>query len=257
MAISKAWWLLLFLFNSKSSSGAIGNAKMINLINKSSKFDDRPFMDIKNIDTIVLHQTDMSDKDGIPAIKNRPSTWANVKSNFGVDASGNAYQLNELTRNTGSSNGWNGRSIAIEVDGAYYGIEGDERTFRRNIKYDVNIRDENGNIIRKETRTLIRKPTQISQGTINALRLTIKSIVEEIAKLGGKIKFIVSHRQSSENRVSDPGEAIWRNGAIWARENLGLITPNGVYKGTGYPVPRQWDETASADYFDYMHGKRK
>lgn len=270
--MNQKWFLLLLLLSGKSE--AKGMAQLKDITKLSTKFDSRPFMDPRVVDTIVVHQTDMSDKDGIPAIKNNPEVWKNIKSNFGIDASGTVYQVNETLRNTMSSNGWNGRSVAIETDGAYYGIEGDERTFRRDIKYFATAKDANGKpipeldaagnikkdsdgntIYKKVEKHLIRKPTKLSQGTKDGLELAIATIINEVAAKGGKIRYLVTHRQSSEDRVSDPGQAIYQV-MMQLAAKYGLDTRIDVYKGSGYPIPVEWDYRSKHGYFDFVKGKR-
>lgn len=141
---------------------------------------------------------------------------------------------------------FNARDVGIEVDGYYAGVEGDDSTFWR------------------PKSTPDRQPMGESGPQFMAARETCRFIIEEVARHGGKIKYIHAHRQTSMSRISDPGELIWREIAEPIIEEFGLsfggpdfyvpqntnITEKDIYSGSGpgYPIPREWSPRGTWGY---------
>lgn len=143
---------------------------------------------------------------------------------------------------------FNKTDVGVEIDGYFSGVEGDEKTFwRPRAKPD-------------------RKPMRTSEAQFEAARQTLEFIIDEVAKHGGKVKYIHAHRQTSASRRSDPGELIWKNVAmpIMSKHGLscggpGFFVPKGVdavdrdvwtSRGPGRPIPKEWDPTMKYGYFD-------
>ncbi|NBO36629.1 N-acetylmuramoyl-L-alanine amidase [bacterium] len=150
------------------------------------------------ITSIVLHQTACQ-------LGERPDRWYSVPIHIGITRSGKILWLNDFTFNLPHANGFNGRSIGIEIDGAFAGIEGDMKTFWR---------PAGSNAL----------PQEASVEQLGAARVAVRWICEEVARHGGKILNILAHRQSSKDRVSDPGSRIWQNVGVWAL-HLKTATP--------------------------------
>lgn len=182
---------------------------------------------------IALHQTDGAEGESA-------SAWRNVDSHVGISAGGKIFLLHPLEQLTWSTNALNPSSIAIEVSGHFAGVEGDPKTYRRLVKLP------SGQVVDRGP------ASKLTQAQVTALRKAIAWIVQTVAQQGGKVLEVVAHRQATDtskfNRRSDPGEAVWRAGAVWARNTLGLSTPLDQTWGLGMPIPAAWDDEASSEY---------
>ena len=97
----------------------------------------------------------------------------------------------------------------------------------------------------------------------------MRFFIREVARHGGKIKYIHAHRQTSKTRRSDPGELIWKSIAVpimrefdltfgWdgvAQEDFAVPDKKHrigrhcwTTRGPGKPIPREWDDNATAKY---------
>lgn len=121
-------------------------------------------------------------------------------------------------------NKYNARSLGLEVDGRYAGIEGDPRTVWGG------------------------EPTELTTATIDAARCALRWLVETGRAEGMPITQIRAHRQSSATRRSDPGQALWMHVALWGRDELGLETACAEVLGDGRPVPVAWDPDGVGRY---------
>jgi hypothetical protein len=127
-----------------------------------------------------------------------------------------------------AANGWNAKTISIEVSGRYYGVEGNDRTYWKNRKNPL-------------------PPQQLTPEAATALDGVIRWIHADVAARGGCIKVMVAHRQSSATRPADPGQAIWQ-AALPVAHELGIKTANDTTLGDGLPIPREWDPTSGERY---------
>lgn len=117
-------------------------------------------------------------------------------------------------------NGFNTETLGIEITGRFAGLESDP------------------------ARTTWGGTAQpITDEIVAAGREAVRIATVEGRKAGAPIEYIVAHRQSSENRRSDPGEGLWKAVVLdYAVPVLGLITRPAHTVGSGKPIPRQWDE---------------
>lgn len=174
------------------------------------------------ITSIVLHQTACT-------LGERPERWHSIPIHIGITKSGKILWLNDFTFNLPHANSFNSRSIGIEIDGAFAGIEGNMKTFWR-------------------PQGSSAMPQEASSEQIGAARVAVRWICEEVARQGGKILNILAHRQSSKDRVSDPGSRIWKNVGVWAQEELGLSDGGEGFVQGGNPIPMEWDPKRTAKY---------
>jgi len=175
----------------------------------------------KQVTGIVLHQTAV-------VLGENPTRWATIGAHLGVTRGGQVVWMHDLEKIVWHGNGFNGFTVGIELDGTYAGIEGDDRTFWRP-KGEPNLRAQ--------------LPTD---ALVDAAQATVRWIYAEVARRGGRVERLLAHRQSSKERQSDPGSALWKRVAkpLLADEDLGLTDGGLGYKvGTGYPIPEAWDET--------------
>lgn len=160
---------------------------------------------MKSIDSIVLHQ--MAFDRG-----NDLAKYNQVGAHFIVMHNGSIGQLYDYSDYLNASNGFNGRSIAIEFAGNFP---------------DPDFKWWPGN----KSRSLLT-PAQAYAG-----RSLIYKIVSEI----DTIKYIYGHCQSSNTRPVDPGPDIWLNVAEWGIDTYGLTDKlPKPSTGSGIPIPRSW-----------------
>ena len=172
------------------------------------------------ITAIVLHQTACT-------LGERPQRWHSVPIHVGITKHGRMLHLNDLTYNLPHANGFNSRSVGIEIDGSYEGVEGQRHTWWAGGQ---------------------AQPDTLSQAAVQACREAIIWLCEEVRHHGGQITHILAHRQSSKDRVSDPGSAIWQALGVWAQHSLGLLDGGEGYAQGGLPIPREWDIRRVARY---------
>lgn len=176
----------------------------------------------KDTTAIVLHQTAC-------VLGETPERWFGVPIHVGVTRGGKVLYLNEFTWNLPHANGFNSRSVGIELDGTYEGIEGDRSTWWPSPGY--------------------KEPLRPTSELIASGREAIRWICSVANKNGGKITHILSHRQSSKDRVSDPGSRLWQELGLWAQNELGLSDGGDSFVvGEGRPIPKQWDSSKAAKY---------
>ena len=166
---------------------------------------------------IVLHQTAC-------CLGEKPARWGTVGAHLGVTRAGQVIWMHDFERIVWHANGFNNFTVGIEMDGEYAGIEGDDHTFWRP-------HDEPN-----------RQPQTATDELVNAAKATVRWIREEVARHGGKVKQLLAHRQSSGDRQSDPGSALWQRVGMPLHVELGLDDGGLDYKvGTGYRIPEAWD----------------
>jgi len=181
----------------------------------------------KNIDAIVLHQTGCR-------MPTSPNGWASLRAQIGiprVDGRPMIYAINPPTSLMYHANSLNKRSIGIEIEGNFRGIEGDNRTYWK----------AGGG------------PHIVLPEQVKAAQAVVDWLCKEAARHGGHIKHIYAHRQASKDRIADPGSAVWEAVGVWARETLKLSDGGPDFKvGSGYRIPKQWcdrEEYCDNDYW--------
>lgn len=175
--------------------------------------------DWSKVTGICLHQTAC-------VLGERPGRWDTIGCHVGVTRGGQVIWLHDFNKLVVHGNQWNSQTVGIEIDGMYEGVEGDIKTFWRP-KDQPNLQPQ--------------RPTDVQ---IEAVCDLVRFIHSEVARNGGQIKALVSHRQASENRRNDPGSAIWKRVALPMSAELGLNDGGPGFKlSTGYPNPESWDPT--------------
>lgn len=166
---------------------------------------------------ICLHQTAC-------VLGERPERWDSVGAHLGVMRGGRVIWLHDFDRLVIHGNGWNAKTVGIEIDGLYAGVDGDTRT----------VWNDPSTPMREQGMTL-------TTAAMDAARATIRWICSEVAKRGGQVSKLVAHRQSSKDRRDDPGSAIWKGIALPMSEELGLDDGGDGFTIGGYPIPVEWD----------------
>lgn len=176
--------------------------------------------DWKDVKGIVLHQTACR-------LGTNVERWYSVTCHVGCPSDGKVIFNNDLRRTLWHGHGFNRDTVGIEIDGNYQGIDGNDAT-----------RWKAGG-----------GPAHLTKEQLEAARAAVAWIVAEVAANGGKITHIWAHRQSSDQRQSDPGSEIWTGVGLWAQRELGLINNPGVTLGTGMALSVEWDERSVWDWF--------
>lgn len=158
----------------------------------------------QTVDAVVLHQMGFSRGSDL-------QRYLNVTAHFVIMPDGAVGQLHPLSARLPASNGFNGRSVAVEFAG--------------------NFPASNGKWWRPETygRDQLTKP-QVAAG---------RRLLLHLSSLG--VRFVFAHRQSSESRGNCPGPDIWRTVGLWAVEQLRMSDGGPGYRvGSGLPILDEW-----------------
>lgn len=148
-----------------------------------------------------------------------------VGAHFVVYQNGDIFWLHDLNRTIIHGHGWNNRTIGIEIDGLFAGIEGDPST----------VWDDPSTPFKE-------KVMSVTPAQIEAVKRLIRWGTAEVARHGGKVTKIVAHRQSSETRRHDPGSKVWQEIAIPLSQELGMDDGGVGFKiGHGRAIPVEWD----------------
>lgn len=177
-----------------------------------------PFRPWSKITAVVLHQTASN-------IGEKAKSWHSVPIHFGITRAGKIIQLYDLTEVCNHANGLNGPSVGIEIDGWYAGIEGKPET-----------------LWQPKGLSTPRQPMNLPTTQADAVKATVQWIVNTVSANDGRVTHIHPHRQSSNDRQSDPGSLIWRTVGIWAQNTLGLSDGGADFTvGNGRMIPEAWD----------------
>lgn len=177
---------------------------------------------------ITLHQTacDMGE---------RVERYDTIGAHWTVLRSGRILRHCDNNRVVFHGNGWNARCVGIEVNGLYAGREDDPDTAL----------DESMRSTWDDPSTPTReKPMQVTPQSMLSLRMLCRYIAYDVMSNGGALKVLCAHRQSSIDRRSDPGEAIWKQAAVPVSNELGLSYGGVGFVVGGLPIPECWDENA-------------
>lgn len=178
----------------------------------------------KDIKSIVLHQTGIM-------LGNSKKRFTSLKAHIGIPVLKipTVYKVYPFTSVLWHANDFNSESIGIEINGSFEGIDG-----------KINTAWKGG---------YKKRPHKVTRNQIVATRTAILSICKEVSLHGGDVNNIFAHRQSSKNRIADPGSKVWNEIGVWAQDYLGLSDGGeGFCVGGGRAIPNAWDENRLAEY---------
>lgn len=173
-----------------------------------------------NIIGIVLHQT-------ASRLGESPARWHSVPIHFGITRRGRIIQLYDLTEvcNHASNPSHNQRTVGIEIDGWFCGIEGQSQT-----------------LWQPRPPAPQRQPMDLPDAQANAAKKAVQWIIGNVSANGGQITRIHPHRQSSNERRSDPGSLIRKTVGLWAQSTFNLTDGGADFTvGNGLKTPKDWD----------------
>lgn len=175
---------------------------------------------------ITLHQTSC-------LLGENPPRWDTVGAHVGVTRSGKVIWMHDFTRIIWHGNGFNTKTVGIEIDGRYEGVEGNPKTL-----WDDPSTPQH------------EVANSITNETVETTKQAIRWIVDEVARHGGKVSKLVAHRQSSRNRRDDPGSGLWSRVGLPMKTELGLDDGGPGFKiDTGYAIPVEWDPSRSGFHY--------
>jgi hypothetical protein len=173
---------------------------------------------------IMLHQTGCW-------MPEDPSVWARINAHCGVTREGDIILMFPFEMLIWHGNGLTRPTIGVEIAGLFPGIKGKKNTYWPPMAETHEFTDKQ------------KKATDILMSIIQ----------DEFEKNGGTWEVIYAHRQSSNMRMADPGDEIWKKIAIpWMDKLnlhcggiavLGSVTDGAKYcVGNGMPIPQEWDD---------------
>ncbi|CAI2500999.1 N-acetylmuramoyl-L-alanine amidase [Serratia plymuthica] len=185
-----------------------------------------PYRPWSKITAVVLHQT-------ATKIGEKVASWHSVPIHIGITRAGKIIQLYYLTEVCNHANGLNRRSVGIEIDGWYAGIEGKPET-----------------LWQPKNQPTPRLPMNLPIEQAVAAKAAVQWIVNTVKANGGKVTHIHPHRQSSKDRRSDPGSLIWQHVGLWAQNTLGLSDGGASFiEGDGLTIPEAWDARYTGNHY--------
>lgn len=200
-----------------------------------------PFMrDPTTVDSVVIHQTACEFGVSKRAVKRygdvemaRARRALDVACHALAFRNGYFVAAHDVRVYVHHANRLNERSLGLEIEGRYPGLMDDPATMARE---DLKT-------------TWGGKPTELTDLCVETACDALKWLVEEGRKYGMPIKYIWAHRQSSDNRRSDPGQELWQRVVLeYAVKELDLVTQVETKWRQGYSVPTQWDANGVGDY---------
>lgn len=192
----------------------------------------------EDVDTIVVHQTACTFGKA-PDQPTRHHRALRVACHNLAFSDGVVVRANPLPWYVNHGNGFNARSLGLEIEGSFPGLLDDPDTPTRE---DLATHwGDDANI------------TPLTDLLVETACLAIGDLVKRAGEWGAEIRYIVAHRQSSSTRRSDPGEEIWRRVVLgWAVPELGLQTQPALALGrgrkAGRPIPEAWDPDGVGGY---------
>lgn len=179
---------------------------------------------MQSITGIMLHRTSC-------LIGNKVQQHAETNAHVAVTMDGNIYLIHPWTLGIFHGHGLSEASIGIEFDGNPEGFPG---YLWVNQKYK-----KNGKVMDKYKEQV--GPHVITPAQVKASKVLLKIILREVEKGGGKITNILAHRQSTEDRESDPGWECWQKIAMPWQQTIQAAPTIGLKINTGKPIPKAWD----------------
>ena len=142
-----------------------------------------------------------------------PYHWVSLRN-------GDVLHNNQISRHTYHGNGGNGPLIGVSLEGNYPGLE--------------------------KNRT--KKHSGMDAFVIETARAGLRLAVTEGRNDGEPVETLYAHRQYSDGRVGDPGEAWWKEVGIPMAKELVLERKVSFKHGSGNEICNEWDPLGMVDY---------
>ncbi len=174
------------------------------------------------VNGITIHQTGCN----MPANING---WARLNAHMGITTEGMIYWVNNPIDFIWHAQGLSPLTIGIEVEGNWYGIEGNPKTLWKGGGAPAKMNDKIDVAIREALDMCYR--WIMAQAPVNKW--------ERLTNAKPTFKGVYAHRQSSDTRLWDPGQAIYK---IAHQFNVLKKTTDCEYEkfGDGSPITLEW-----------------
>jgi len=179
----------------------------------------------------LAHLGDHSGPVYVPNETGKIKRWRKLSIHFAITCGpeSRAWLMHDLLWRLPHGHGWNRRSVGLEFEGYFAGI------------HDLGS-GKHSKFWRPKSRP-DRLPMVPTEAQLEAGRQCCRFIIGDIARLGGRIKYVGAHRQSYGVKASDPGALIWQGVAVPILNEFGLeVAPVLKHpKHPGRDIPAQWD----------------
>lgn len=172
---------------------------------------------------LAYHVTDLNDPAQLKAFGQRIALHERMcKIPYHVAGllNGDVVHINPLLWYTYHGNGANKRSLGVAADGHYPGLLSGRKA----------------------------KHNDLDEFMIMTVRHAATVAMTKAQAAGIKIRYADAHRVYSGGRVGDPGEELWQHVVLWAVKEFGLAIRYDRKRGSGRPVPINWDADAHYNY---------
>lgn len=181
----------------------------------------RPWAGDGRIRGVMMHQTGCW-------MPESPSTWNKINCHCGITRAGVVILMFDFDMLIWHGNGLTRPTIGIEIAGLFRGVEDDPRSYWPRSA----------------------KTHQLTDDQVKAAGVLFKILQESFEANGGKWEVLYCHRQSSDMRMSDPGESIYKRIVKpWINELSLSDGGEGYITGSGYPIPSQWNPAYAATFW--------
>ena len=172
------------------------------------------------INGVTLHQT------GCP-MPTSPSGWDRLNAHFGITQEGLLIQVNPCTDMIWHAQGLSRTTIGIEIEGNYPGLIDNCKTLWKG-----------GG-----------PACSLNAAMLEAAEQLFAILTAEFATNNVEWEYTRAHRQSKNTRTADPGEEIWKLIAMpWMIRNGSTDGGSDFKRGSGKPIPKQWNSERTAAY---------
>ncbi len=167
---------------------------------------------------VTLHQTGCN-------MPQSPRGWRRCNAHYGATREALALRLNPIVAMIWHAQKLSHRTIGVEIEGNYQGVEDDPGT----------LWEPGGG------------PDVLTLDMLNATDLIFDDIYKFFEGHKQKWRVLAGHRQSSPTRRAYPGGEIWRQVALPWQKRLGIEFSPKSY-GKGSPIPHEWDSRSIFNY---------
>jgi len=172
----------------------------------------------QNVDSICLHQTAIEfGPKADPDAKHRRALQ--VACHALAFADGTVVLPNPVSWYINHANGFNARSLGIEIEGAFLGSPKHPTAPGGQAKASV-----------------------VTDLVVASACAAVDELLERATRWGARIQFVLAHRQSSGTRPADPGWELWQKVALaHCVGKLGLKCIPSLTEDDGRAIPEVWD----------------
>lgn len=168
------------------------------------------------ISGVMLHRTAC-------VLGENPKRWESINAHVGVTLSGKIILMHAFTKMIWHGNGPSPSTVGIEFDGNPEGVPG------------VFWKPGGG-------------PHAMTPEQLHAASVLFSLMKREIELIGGKMTYVLAHRQSSEDREYDPGWHCWQTVGLDWQARIGFKSPVSETWKTGKPIPKEWDPASPHNF---------